>query len=185
MSIAITRRIFTVDEYHEMARAGILTAGDRVELLEGEIVQMSPIGSHHAACVNRLNRFFTMRLQNKAIVSVQNPVQLSKYSEPEPDIALLKPRSDFYLNGHPKPKDVFLLIEVAESSSSIDREVKIPLYAKAGIEEVWLIDLDGQRVEVYRSSSENSYTEVQKLSKTQQLSPLAFPDVLFDLQQLF
>ena len=116
---------------------------------------------------------------------MQNPVQLSKYSEPEPDIALLKPRSDFYLNGHPKPKDVFLLIEVAESSSSIDREVKIPLYAKAGIEEVWLIDLDGQRVEVYRSSSKNSYTEVQKLSKTQQLSPLAFPDVLFDLQQLF
>ncbi len=133
MTPRLLRRPFTVAEYHRMAEAGVLGEDDRVELLEGEIVQMTPIGSRHAACVARLTHLFVDRLQGRAQVNVQNPVHLSERSEPQPDLALLRPRPDFYARAHPGPADVLLLVEVAETSSDVDWTVKIPLYAGAGV----------------------------------------------------
>src|SRR2546426_2118990 len=141
MSITLEKRRFTVDEYHRMAEAGIFSEDESVELLEGEIVEMTPISSRHAACVNKLTRLFTRELGERVVVSVQNPVALTETSEPQPDLALLRPRADFYAAGHPGPEDVLLMVEVADTSATSDRAVKVPLYARAGIEEVWLIDL--------------------------------------------
>lgn len=135
MAVAAPRRLFTAEEYHTMLRAGILTADDRVELIEGEVLRMSPIGSRHAGGVNRLNDFFVRKLEGRAIVGVQAPVHLSDLSEPQPDLALLRPREDFYSHSHPTPGDVLLLIEVAETSADFDRAVKAPLYARAGVPE--------------------------------------------------
>ena len=149
MSIQIARRQFTVAEFERMAESGILAADDRVELIEGEIVAMTPVGTRHAACVRRLDAILNRRLGQHVQVSVQNPIQIGDSSEPEPDVALLKPRDDFYAQRHPRPDDIVLLIEVAETSLDYDRDVKLPLYARAGIGEVWLIDLNARCVDVY------------------------------------
>src|ERR671938_544657 len=141
MSVQVAKRCFSVDEYYRMGEAGILTEDDRVELIEGEIIEMSPIGSRHAACVNRLNTLLGRHLRQTAIVSVQNPIRLDAYSEPEPDVALLRPRADYYESGHPTPADALLIVEVADTSADYDRIIKLPLYAKAGIPEAWLVDL--------------------------------------------
>lgn len=141
MSVQLLRRKFTLEQYHKMAESGILTEDDRVELIRGEIVEMSPIGRRHAACVRRLVTLFSEKLRLRAIVDTQNPVELSDRSEPQPDVALLQPRPDFYEAGHPKAKDIFLLVEVADTTAETDRDVKIPLYAEDGISEVWLVDI--------------------------------------------
>lgn len=144
-----------------MAEAGILSEDDRVELIEGEIVEISPIGSHHAACVKRLNSLLTSHMGNVAIVSVQDPIRLDDYSEPEPDIALLRRRDDFYAGAHPSPADVLLVVEVADSSVEYDRSVKVPLYARAGIAEVWLIDLAQDAIEIYVQPVNGKYQTSQ------------------------
>lgn len=172
-SVQVLKRRFTVAEYYKMAEAGIFSEDDRVELLDGEIVEMAPIVSSHAAVVDRLTRLFGRLVGEAAVVRVQNPIRLSRYSEPQPDLALLKPRSDFYAQAHPGPEDVLLVVEVAETSVGIDRKVKMPLYAKAGIPEVWLVDLEGERVEVYRKPSSRRYGEVQKLRRGRSISPQA------------
>ena len=136
MAVRILRRAFDVHEYHRMAEAGILDEDDRVELIEGEIVQMSPIGSRHQGCVNRLARLLFEFAGRDYVVHIQGPVRLNERSEPQPDLALLKLRPDFYSERHPTPDDVLLLIEVSETSADYDREVKLPLYAGAGIAEV-------------------------------------------------
>ena len=184
MPVAVARRRFTVEEYHEMARAGVLTEDDRVELLAGEIVHMSPIGSRHAACVDWLNKVLGREIGDLAILRVQNPVRLSPYSEPEPDVALLKPRADFYARSHPGPEDVLLIIEVAETSVEIDREVKLPLYAEAGIPEVWIVDLQTQNVEVYRQPVERTYSVTETYTPADRLSSQAFPDASIALEEL-
>jgi len=184
MSIAITRRLFTVEEYHEMARSGILNEDDRVELLAGEIVQMSPIGSRLAACVDRLTKSIAQQIGDTAILRVQSPIRLNHYSEPQPDLALLKPRGDFYAHAHPGPGDILLVIEVAETSGNVDREVKIPLYAQAGIPEVWIVDLEAGCLEVYENPSHGSYRAVKRYPHKQQLSPGAFPDMEVDLKDI-
>jgi Uma2 family endonuclease len=172
----VTRRKFTVEEYHLLARAGVLKEDDRVELLEGEIVEMSPIGSRHAACVDRLNRVFS-RLGERTIVRVQSPLRLGDLAEPQPDLALLRPRSDFYATAHPGPEDVLLVVEVAETSSDYDRQIKIPLYARWGIPEAWLVDLDQDRVEVHRDPSPEGYRDVRAITRSEALAPVAFPDL--------
>ena len=177
MTIQIQTRRFTIDEYHKMIQADILTENDRVELLDGEIVEMSPIGSRYAACVDRLNRLFILVLGQQVIVRVQNPIRLSERSEPEPDLALVEARPDFYAEAHPEPEDVLLLIEVADTSATFDRSVKLPLYAQASIVEVWLIDLSEKRVEVYRQPSAQGYQSVQQLGSGQNLAPLALPEI--------
>jgi Uma2 family endonuclease len=175
MSVQVVKRLFTVTEYYQMAQAGIFSEDDHVELLEGEIIQMSPIGSRHAACVDRLTRLFSERVGRQAIVRVQNPVRLSDYSEPQPDIALLKPRVDFYSSEHPKPEDVLLLVEVCETSADFDRRAKLPLYAQAGIPEVWLIDLAQEQIEVYRAPVAQGYSKTQTLARGQPLRAQLVP----------
>jgi Uma2 family endonuclease len=168
---------FNISQYHQMSEAGILSENDQVELINGEIIEMSPIGRRHTACVNRLNSVFSQLLGKKVIVAVQNPIILNNLSEPEPDIALLQPRADFYESGHPQPQDIFLLIEVADSSLEYDRDVKIPLYASSGITEVWLVDIYEQVIIVYRYPSENGYSDIQKLSRGEKMSIQAFSEI--------
>ena len=177
MSVQLLRRKFTVEQYHKMAESGILTENDRVELIQGEIVEMSPIGRHHAACVRRLVRLFTQRLGERTILSPQNPVELDDFSEPQPDVALLQPCPDFYESRHPQPKDIFLIVEVADTTAKSDREVKIPLYAKDNIAEVWLVDINQQCIEVYRQPSPTNYQNVQTFQRSQTLSIHMFPDI--------
>lgn len=173
----LTRRRFTVEEYHRMAEAGVLTEDDRVELLDGEVVEMVPIGPRHASHVNRLTRLFSTRVGEDAIVSVQNPVILGPHWEPEPDVALLRPRPDFYAESHPRPEDVLLVVEVMESSAERDRTVKVPAYAAAGVPEVWLVDLAAERIEACRGPGENGYREVRTLERRDRISPVRLPDV--------
>ncbi len=185
MSVPVSRRLFTVDQYYEMARAGILSEDDRVELLAGEIIEMSRIGSRHAACVTRLNKILMELLHDKAVISVQNPVRLDWRSEPQPDLALLKPRADFYASAHPGPQDVLLIIEVAETSADSDRKLKLPLYAKAGIPEVWIWELASKRVEMYRQPAGRKYLVVETYNEGQIISPQAFPNLKVDLNEVF
>jgi Uma2 family endonuclease len=153
-----------------MITFGILTENNRVELIRGEIVTKTPRGDRHVACVNRLNRLFNRLLGDSAIVSVQNPVRLPD-SEPEPDIALLEPRADFYATGKPKPADALLVIEVADASLEHDREVKCPMYADAGIAEIWIVNLIDECLEVYRDPQrDGTFGESLSLGKDEQVT---------------
>lgn len=177
MAVKLLTRRFTVEEYHRMAQAGIFSEDDRVELIEGEFIDMTPIGSRHAACVKRLAHKFVSSLTQQAIVSVQDPVRLGPHSEPQPDLALLRPRPDFYAQAHPGPGDVLLVIEVAETSADFDRTVKIPLYARAGITTAWLVDLSSECVEIYTEPTSDGYQNLQRLHRGQSISLEAFPAV--------
>ena len=146
------RRRFTVYEYHRMGEAGILHEDDRVELIEGELVEMTAIGTRHFACVNRLNRLLVGALGDEAIVSVQNPVRLNEYNEPQPDLAVIRPRD--YRLSLPGPGDVLLLVEVSDTTLAYDRSVKLPLYARAGIGVVWIVYLPGWTIECHTYLSE-------------------------------
>jgi Uma2 family endonuclease len=161
MAVAFPRKRFTVDEYYRMAESGILREDDHVELIDGEIVEMSPIGLRHAACVNRLNALLYGLLGDRIILGVQNPLRLSHYSEPQPDITVLKFRDDYYAERHPTPEDTHLLIEVADTTLAYDRGVKLPMYAANGVPEVWIVNLDDAVVEVYRHPGPNGYGETQ------------------------
>ena len=182
MSVAVTHRLFTVEEYHKMAESGILGEDDRVELIRGEIVQMSPIGSRHAACVARLATLFHKVVGDQAIVWTQNPIRLSQDSEPQPDVALLQPRPDFYADALPSAGDAFLVLEVAETSLDADRDVKASLYAEAGIPEFWLVELSARRVEVYRNPQGGAYRETRTYARSDRLAPRAFPEWEIELQ---
>jgi len=184
MSVSVLKRLFTVDEYYQMARNRILNENDRVELIEGEIIQMSPIGSRHASSVKRLIYFFSLLFGNKAMISAQDPIHINDYSEPQPDIVLLKPRSDFYAEKHPAPEDIFLVVEVADTSGDYDRNVKIPLYARAGILESWIVNLDQKRIEMYRIPSPQGYEKVEIVSPGQTLSPQAFPELSLSVDEI-
>jgi Uma2 family endonuclease len=175
---------FTVDEYYRMAEAGILGEDDRVELLDGEIVQMSPIGSRHSACVDRLTRKLTQIPEERAIVRVQNPIRLSERSELQPDLCLLRPRQDYYSSAHPRPGDTFLVVEVAETSFEWERDVKLPLYARAAVPEVWLVDLDGRRVHAFRQPSGDGYRSVRGTDPGDELVPQAFPEVRIPVDEI-
>lgn len=158
--LAEKQRRFTVEEYYMMGDAGILNEDSRVELIDGLIISMSPIGDPHVGCVNRLNYLFASRLYTgeeppPAIVSVQNPVRLNQYSEPQPDLVLIRPNKV----GVPEPEDVFLVVEVAMTSLSFDREIKVPRYAAAGIPEVWVVALEEDHVAVYRKPGAEGYAE--------------------------
>jgi Uma2 family endonuclease len=155
---------FSVEDYHRMMETGIITTDHNVELLDGQIVRMSPIGRFHAAGVNRLNHFFSAIGADDLLISVQNPVVLNENSEPEPDLAILKFKKDFYASGHPQPEDILALIEVADSSFEKDQEIKLPLYALAKIPEVWIVDLSKERVFVYQEPFEEGYKRMQSFN---------------------
>jgi Uma2 family endonuclease len=176
MAVRLARWRFTVNQYHQMGRSGILHEDDRVELIEGEIIEMVPIGIGHIGCVNRTTTLFVYRFGDATVVHVQNPIQLDRYNEPEPDVSLLRYRPDAYGGHMPVPRDVFLLLEVADSSLTFDRRVKVPLYARSGIPEVWLVELRKARLHVYRDSSPGGYRTTRTLGRGDRLAPLAFPD---------
>jgi Uma2 family endonuclease len=177
MSVELQRRRFTVDDYYAMADAGILHEDDRVELIEGEIIEMTAIGSHHAACVDRLTRLLVRQVGDEAVVRVQNPVRLSDLSEPQPDLALLRPRADFYAARHPVPADTMLVIEVAHTTLGYDRGVKLPLYAQTGIPELWIVNLDARVVEVYADPAAGRFRVQEEARSDGVLRPRLLPSV--------
>ncbi len=184
MRSTVVRHRFTVEEYSKMAAAGVLPPEGRRELIDGEIIEMSPIGFDHSGCVTRTDHLFQLRLQGRVLVRVQNPVLLDEYWAPEPDVALVRPRDDFYSSAHPVPADVFLVIEVSDSTLEIDRDTKIPRYGASGIQESWLANLAAGRLEVYRSPGKRGYRKCQRLSKSQTIAPLAFPDCVIRVSDL-
>ena len=159
---ALSLHLFTVEEYHRMAEAGLFE-GQRVELIHGKIVDMSPSKSKHASMIVKLTNILSKLLSNKYLISVQNPLPIDGYSEPEPDLMILNFKDDFYAEAHPTAKDTLLLIEVADSSLEKDQKVKLPLYAGAGIPEVWIVNLQDHQLEQYREPSEKDYTSIRIL----------------------
>ena len=184
MESLTTTRKFNTENYEQMFKSGILTPQDKVELIRGEIIEMSPIGLKHAATVIRLTNFLPLLLGNKVLISVQNPVQLNDYSQPEPDLAILENRDDFYLAKRPTIKDIILLIEVADSSIKYDKEIKLPLYAENKVQETWIINLNNDTIEVYRQPKNNFYQQIQILTKTEEISCLAFPEIIIPITSL-
>ena len=187
MSVAfpLSRHALTVDEYHRMADAGILRAGDRVELIEGEIIDMSPIGSDHASVVNRLISLMVRAVGISAIVSAQNPIHLNDLSEPQPDLALLRYRDDYYRAALPGAADVLLVVEVADSSLRYDREIKLPLYARHAIPEVWIVDLEQRRLEIHLRPAGDTYLEKRCPDLAAPIAPTALADCPLDLGKLW
>jgi len=185
MVAQIARRRFSIDEYHQMVETGIISSIDRVELIDGEVIEMSPIGRKHAATVARLDKLWQQRLGNRVLIWVQNPIYLSNTSEPQPDLALLKPRDDFYMSALPTPQDILLVVEVADSTISYDREVKMSLYSAAGITEAWLFDLNKQSIEAYTKPGESGYKQIRRFEQGDIFSILAFPDFSFSWVDVF
>jgi len=177
----IPRHRITVDEYYRMAEVGILPPDARVELIEGEIIDMAPIGSGHGGTVAQLIELLRDAARGRAQMWVQSETRLSDISEPQPDFMLLKPRADFYKKKHPGPDDTFLIVEVSESSLRYDREVKAPLYARHGVPEYWIVDLKGRQVRFFRSPQSGRYTDVTSTDAPGVVVPAALPEVQIDL----
>ena len=182
-SVQVQRKLFTVEDYEQMIQAGVLREDEQLELIEGEIIEMSPIGSAHLALVNRLNHLLVQRAGGLAQVSVQNPIHLSK-SEPQPDLALLRPRPDYYAAALPEPADILLLIEVADTTLDFDRNTKMPLYGRNGIAESWLIDLVNNVIEVYRGPASTGYRIKQTLGPGDSLLLAALADLSIAVEEV-
>ena len=171
----VTRRALTVAEYHRMGEVGILHEDDCVELIEGELVAMTPIDSNHSGTINTLTRALVMAVGNGGVVAVQNPVQLDDLSEPQPDFSILRPRPDDYRRATPRPDEVLLIIEVADSSLAYDRAIKRALYARHGIPEFWIVNLQANNVEVCRKPAGEAYTDISTIERDGTLEPQALP----------
>lgn len=172
------------DRYHQMIESGIFGEDERIELIEGGLVTMSPIGAEHSGIVDQLSEILVDQLARRAVVKVQGPIQLDDHSEPEPDVVLSKPRRDYYKRSLPQPADVLLVIEVADSSLAYDRTVKMPLYAQAGIAEAWIVNLIDRWIEVYRDPSPAGYTTMLKILPGRAIAPQAFADVIIVVDDL-
>ncbi len=179
------RHRLTVADYYRMAEVGILAPDAPVELIDGDIIDMAPPGSLHAATVDRLNDALARAVDDRASVRVQNPVRLSDLSEPQPDLAILRRREDFYSEHHPRSADVLLIIEVADTSLRFDRDTKVSLYALHGIPEMWLVDLRGRRLVRHRTPQQGSYTLVDEPDLSAELDVSALSGVAVDLRRLF
>lgn len=173
--VNVPKRRFSVEEYYRLAEVGILGPEDKVELINGEIIKMSPIGPRHASLVNRLNRLLLQLLDEKYLISPQNPVRLSFYSEPEPDLAVLFFRDDYYRSQHPEPKDVALLIEVSDSTVEYDSKVKAPLYAEQGIQEYWMVDVQKGQLLVHTEPANSTYQKQIVFRQGEVLTSPMFP----------
>jgi Uma2 family endonuclease len=179
------RHRLTVHDFHRMGEVGILPVEGRLELIEGEIIAMAPIGSRHAAIVKQLNTLFVRAAGTRSIVSVQDPIILGEHSEPEPDLALIQPRDDFYALALPRADEVLLIVEVADTTLRYDREIKIPLYARHGLPEVWLIDVEGRTLTVFERPADGRYRNERRVRPSGALAPKALPGVEMDLSRLF
>ena len=183
MSVSISRRHFKTKEFRDMIEAGVFREDDRLELVDGEIVEMSPIGSRHAACVRKLNRPLRS-VGDRALVDVQNPLGISEDNDFYPDLVLLKPRADNYAGEIPGTNDTLLVIEVADTTLRFDRSIKKPRYAAAGAPELWIVDLEGSRVWVHRKPLEGDYGEVFEARPGDVLKVPGMPDVEIQVSEL-
>jgi len=179
-----TRRPITVEMYHVMAENGAFEPDDRVELIGGELFDISPIGSLHARCVNYLTRYLIHAAGNDYIIRIQNPIILGDLSEPQPDLSIAKYRSDFYVNGLPEGNDVKIVIEVAQSSADFDRNIKFAKYAEAGIPEAWLIDLVAERVEIHSQPTANGYGLVKMCHRGDNAASKAIPTIDLSVDEI-
>jgi Uma2 family endonuclease len=177
----LPRHRITVDEYHRMAAVGLLAPDARVELIQGEIIEMSPIGSLHAATVHALRDVLDVGAGGQAAVRVQSPVQLGESSEPQPDLALVARREDYYASSHPKADEIYLIVEVSETTLRYDREVKAALYAQHNVPEFWLVDLKSRQLHVFRSPKEGIYTRVWSTDQPGPMALDSLPSVTIDL----
>ncbi|AFY60292.1 Uma2 family endonuclease [Synechococcus sp. PCC 6312] len=176
MTLTTDLRTLTVQEYHHMIEAGILASDERVELIQGQLYKMTAKGTAHSAAVTRIDRIFSQQLANQALLRLQDPVQLSDFSEPEPDIAIVKVDPLDYEDHHPTPAEIFLLIEVADSTLRRDRDLKVPVYGQSGIREYWILDVQQRCLYVFRQPSPSGYQDEQQLTEQDTVTPLAFPN---------
>lgn len=177
-------RLFTVQDYHRMAETGILDPDERVELLAGQIVKMTAKGTSHSAATTRTEKLLEARLGERVLVRVQEPVHLSDFSEPEPDIAVVIFDPLYYEDHHPAPSEVYLIIEVADTSLTRDTEFKARLYSQAGITDYWVLDVNARQLYVFREPSQNGYQSELILAETRTISPLAFPNVTITVSEM-
>ena len=184
MADAIRRHRFTADEYQLMGTAGILAEGDRLELIHGEVVRMSPIGPRHNAAVSRANRAMLMAVGDRAIVQVQGSVRLGTYQEPEPDLVLLQPKADYYASRLAGPSDILLVVEVAESSFEYDCEVKARIYAEVAIREYWLVDLNTNLLSCYSAPQDGAYRSLRQYQRGEPIAPQALPECIIPVDVL-
>ena len=185
MATQVAKRLLTIDEYYRMADAGVIGREDRVELIRGEVVCLSPISSLQASVVDSAAQHFVESVAGSAIVRVRNPIRLeAQLSEPEPDISLLRPRQDRYRTAHPTPEDILLVVEVSDSSRGYDRGVKLPLYAEAGIPEVWLIAPDEDGIERYADLSEGGYRRMERFQLGDAITPTLLPNAQMQVSAL-
>jgi Uma2 family endonuclease len=187
MNVAFVRdrtRI-SIDRYQKMVAAGVLTQRDRIELIDGEMVNMAPIGPKHAAITARLNKQFVLNVGDDAIISPRGPVNLGEFSEPQPDVMLLRPREDFYAGKIPEAADVLLIIEVSDSTLAFDQSTKRALYARHGVVEYWIVDVEGKRIQVHREPTANGYSRTLEFTVTGSVSPQTLPAVQLMVQTLF
>ena len=175
---------FTVDEFQRMGEVGLLKEDDRVELIDGELIRMNPIGFGHGGRVKRLISLFTSLLGSRIVVSAQDPLQIRPRGQPQPDVMLLRPRADYYTTSHPVASDVLLLIEVADSSLDYDLVTKAAIYAQSGIEDYWVVNLVDKQLVVLRQPVDGGYRSVRTLTREDSLSPLAFPDVTISVGEI-
>jgi len=178
MAVDLKRYRFTRADYHQMAQVGILKPRARVELIDGEIVEMSPIGRRHKASMDRVNDIFAPALKGVAIVRVQSSIVLDDYVEPEPDVVLLRFREDFYADSDETPDDILLVVEIADSSEAYDRQTKAQLYARHRIPELWVASLNRKEVFVYRDPTPDGYATTRVARRGETISPLAFPNLV-------
>jgi len=184
MAVNLAKHYFTVSEYERMDQSGIFAPDARVELIEGEIIELSPIGSRHAACVKLLSRVLNEQAGEKAIISTQDPIRLNDFSEPQPDIAVLRFRNDFYRDAHPTPNDVFLVIEVSDTTYSLDRNVKIPLYARSGIAEALIFNLPEEQLEYYSQPEAGMYQSRRVLKRGEQFESTNVANLSLDVDTI-
>ncbi|HEY2381399.1 MAG TPA: Uma2 family endonuclease [Terriglobia bacterium] len=180
----ISKKLFTVDDYHRMVAAGILREDDRVELIRGEVLQMSPIGPPHNGTILRASHGMWEIVKNRALVGVQGSIRLDMYSEPQPDLYLLRPVADFYTSRLAGPPDIFLIIEVADSSLEYDQDAMLLLYAQTGIPEYWISDIAGERVIAYSDLEAGVYRTVREFRRGEVLAPQLLPDCRIPIEIL-
>ena len=184
MPVALTKKRFTADEYQRMGQVGILSEADRVELIDGEVVAMSPIGPRHNACVSSATRAMVRAAGDDAIVLPQGSVRLDLYHEPEPDLVLLRPRADFYASRHAGPEAILLIVEIADSSIEYDKNVKARIYAEFGIPEYWLADLNATLVWRYAAPEQGVYRSVERHRRGDWLAPSLLPSCVIAVDAL-
>ncbi|MBC7944944.1 MAG: Uma2 family endonuclease [Burkholderiales bacterium] len=185
-SLAVTaKHPLTVTDFARMAEVGILREDDRIELIEGELIDMAPIGPGHIGAVALLNKTMVVAAADKAVVSVQSSILLNDRSQPQPDLVLLKARTDYYRHALPTPADILLLIEVADTSLEYDRAIKLPLYGQSGIPEVWLVNIKDEAIEIHQEPGMKGYQRMLRPDIDKVISPVLFPDFILSMKLLF